>query len=89
VKGVGPGEVHAARRGERRAVSCRSSTAVSGSAFRVEGDRVQTSIYDNKHLGSMKNTTHLDQISHRKTASGTNCSKRWTYRVFIMFSQRD
>ena len=30
----------------------------------------------------MKITTHLDYISHCKTASGTNWSCRWTYRVF-------
>ena len=32
---------------------------------------------------SGKLTTHLDHISHCKTASGTNWSNRWTYLVFI------
>ena len=42
---------------------------------------IRTSIYD-KYSGSMKITTHLDRISHCKTASGTNWSNGWTYRVF-------
>ena len=36
---------------------------------------IQTSIYD-EYSGTMKITTHLDHISHCKTASGTNGSKR-------------
>ena len=32
----------------------------------------------------LKNTTHLDHISHSKAASGTNWSNRWTYRVFTI-----
>ena len=37
----------------------------------------------------MKMTTHLDYISHCKTASGTNWSSRWTYRVFMKNTRRD
>ena len=40
----------------------------------------RTSICD-KCSGSMKITTRLNHIGHCKTASGTNWSKRWTYRV--------
>jgi len=42
-----------------------------------------------KYSGSMKITTHLDHISHCKTASGTNWSNRWTSRVFIINTHRD
>ena len=42
-----------------------------------------------KYSGSMKITTHLDYISHCKTASGTNWSSRWTYRVFSQNTRRD
>jgi len=41
---------------------------------------IQTIIYE-KYSGPMKITTHLDHISHCKTASGTNWSNKWTYRV--------
>jgi hypothetical protein len=43
-------------------------------------DLIRTSIFD-KFSGSMKFTTRLDHNSHRKTASGTNWSNRWTYRI--------
>ena len=46
------------------------------------------SIYD-KRSGSITITTHLDRISHCETASGTNWSNRWTYRVLIMNTRRD
>ena len=49
---------------------------------------IRTSVYD-KHSGSMEITTHLDEISRCKTASGTNWSNRWTYRVFIIKTRRD
>ena len=42
-----------------------------------------------KYSGSTENTTHLNHISHRKTASGINWSNRWTYRVFIINTRRD
>ena len=45
-------------------------------------DLRRTSIH-NKYSGSIKITTHLDHISHGKTASGTNRSNRWIYRAFI------
>ena len=51
-------------------------------------DRIRMSIYD-KYSGSMKFTTHLDQISHCKKASGTDWSNRWTYRIFIIHTRRD
>ena len=42
-----------------------------------------------KHSGSMKTTTHLDRMSHCKSASGTNWSNRWSSRVFIINAHRD
>jgi hypothetical protein len=51
-------------------------------------DITRTSICD-KYSGFMKITTHLDHISHCKTASGTNWSTGWTYRVFIMNTRSD
>jgi len=48
----------------------------------------RTSIYD-KYSGSMTITTRLDHISHCKTASGTNWSNTWTYRVCIINTRRD
>jgi hypothetical protein len=51
-------------------------------------DFIQTSVYG-KYSGSMKFTKYLDHISHCKTASGTNWSHRWTYRVFIRTIHRD
>ena len=51
-------------------------------------DFIRTSICD-KYSGSMKITTRLDHTSHCKTASGTNWSNRWTYRVFIINTRRD
>ena len=49
---------------------------------------IGASIYD-KYLGSMKIATQLDHISLCQTASGTNWSNRWTYRVFIINTRRD
>ena len=49
---------------------------------------IQTSIYE-KYSGSMKITPHLDHIRHCKTASGTNWSNRWTYRVFMINTRRN
>jgi hypothetical protein len=37
----------------------------------------------------MNVAAHLDHISHCKTASGTNWSNKWTYRVSIMNTRRD
>ena len=51
-------------------------------------DFTRTSICD-KCSCSTKITTHLDHISHCKTAFGTNRSNRWTYRVFIINTSRD
>ena len=45
-------------------------------------DFIRTIIY-NAYSGSKRIITHVDHTSHCKTASGTNWSKRWTYRVFI------
>ena len=47
-----------------------------------------TSIYD-QCSGSMKIITRLDHIGHCKTASGTDWSNRWIYRVFIVKTRRD
>ena len=47
---------------------------------RLEQNLIRTRIYD-EYSGSMKITTHLDHISHCKTASGTYWSNRWTNRV--------
>jgi len=52
-------------------------------------DFTQMSALYDKYSGSMKITTHLDNISHCKTASGTNWSNRWVYRVFIINTRRD
>ena len=49
---------------------------------------IWTSISD-KHSGLMKISTQLGHISHCITASGTNWSKRWIYRVFIIHTRRD
>jgi len=54
----------------------------------VNEDFIRTSIYD-KYSGSTKITTHLDHVSYCKTASDTNWSNRWTYRVFIINTRRD
>jgi len=48
----------------------------------------RTSICD-KYSDSVKITTHLNHISHCKTASGTNRSNRWTDRIFIINTRRD
>ena len=42
-----------------------------------------------KYSGLMKVTTHLDHMSHCKTASCKNWSNRWTYRVFFINARRD
>ena len=51
-------------------------------------DFIRTTIHD-QYSHSMKITTRLDQISDCKTASGTNWSNRWTYRVFFIDTRRD
>ena len=42
-----------------------------------------------KYPGSMIFFAHLNHISHCKIAFGTNRSKRWSYRVFIISTRRD
>ena len=42
-----------------------------------------------QYSGSMKTTTRLYHISHCQTASGTNWSNRWTFRVSIINTHRD
>ena len=56
---------------------------VIGSDRLSRKDLIRTSIYDN-YSGAMKITTHLNHISHCKSAAGTNWSNRWTYCVCIM-----
>ena len=56
--------------------------------LKPEGEIIRKSMYD-KNSGSVKITTHLEHISGCKTASGTNCSKIWNYRVFIINTHRD
>ena len=47
----------------------------------VEGlDFIRTTLY-NQYSGSTKITTHLDHTGHCKTTSGSNWSRRQTYRV--------
>ena len=53
------------------------------SCYGYPDDLIRSSIYF-KFPGSMTITTHLNHISHCETASGTNWSNRWTYRVVIM-----
>ena len=53
-----------------------------GQSCLVWWDLIGKSICD-KYSGSMKIASRLDLNSHYKTASGTNRSNRWTYRVFI------
>jgi len=55
---------------------------------RFRANFIGASFYD-KYSGLMKITTHLDYISHCKTASGTSWSNRWTYRVFIINTRFD
>ena len=50
------------------------------------GHLIRTSIFD-KYSGSPKTTTHLDHVSHCRTASGINRSNRWTCRVFIILTE--
>ena len=49
---------------------------------------IRTSVY-HKYSGATKITSHLVHISHCKTASGTDWSNGWTYRVFILITHRD
>ena len=51
-------------------------------------DLIQTGTYD-EYSCAMKLTTRLDHISHCKTASGTNWSNRWTYRVSTINTRPD
>ena len=81
--------------GLARAREKRLSKAIRASArdnryrdLRPRGNFIRTSIHD-KFSGSIKITTHLDHISHCKTACGTNWLNRWTYRVFIQNTRRD
>ena len=54
---------------------------------RGDCDLTRTSKYD-EYWDSMKITTRLDRVSLRKTASGTDFSNRWTYRVSIVSGGR-
>ena len=49
---------------------------------------IRTSL-DDKYPSSMKIATPLDHVSHCKSASVTNWSNRWTFRVFIINTCRD
>ena len=49
---------------------------------------IRASIYDIRS-GPMKFPTRMYHISNFETASCTNWSKRWTYRVFIMNTRPD
>ena len=42
-----------------------------------------------KYSGSMKITTHLDDISHCKTTYGTSWGNGWAHRVFVTNTRRD
>jgi hypothetical protein len=55
---------------------------------RQSQDLIWSSMYD-KYSCSAKITTHLDDIRHCKAPPGTNWSKRWTDRVFIISTRRD
>ena len=48
-----------------------------------------TGLYVPNISQSMKIATRLDHISYCRTASSTNWSNRWTYRVFIINTGRD
>ena len=51
-------------------------------------DLIRTSICD-KYSGSMKITTHLDDICHGQYSPVTNWLKRWTNQIFIVNTRRD
>ena len=57
-----------------------ASSRLSCSQRLLQGDFIQTSIYD-QYSGSTRITTHLDHTGHCKTTSGSNWSRRQTYRV--------
>ena len=70
---------------------CGRTTSLSGSASsrcRPTPALIAASIH-HEYSGSIQITTHLDFISHCKTASGTNWSSGWTYRVFMIHTRRD
>ena len=54
----------------------------------LPADLTRMSIHD-KHSGSIEITTHMDHISHCKTASVINWWNRSTYREFIINARRD
>ena len=58
------------------------------SKLTIKPDFIRTSICE-KYSGPMKITTHLEQISVCKKASGINWSNEWTYRVFFINTRRD
>ena len=58
----------------------------SAASRRVPSHDIPKTIYHEISV-SMKFTTHLDHVSHCKTASGTNWSERWTYRVWCEVDQ--
>ena len=51
-------------------------------------DLIRASVYAT-YSGSMTFTTHLDHISHCEIASSTNWLNRWTYRLFMINTQRN
>ena len=57
-------------------------------SLRIPFNLIRSSTCD-KCSGSVKVATHLGHISRCKTASGTDYSKGWTYRVCIKNTRRD
>jgi len=49
-----------------------------------ESIKIHTQDQSKSYSGSIKISIYLDQIGHCKTASCTNLSSRWTYRVCII-----
>ena len=75
-------------RGKKR-VEVREGRRDDGEAQPARGDGGHPEGICDKYSASMKITSRWDRISHYKTASGTNSSKRWTYRVSIINTHRD
>ena len=59
-------------------------TSPSVSTYRIVVNFIIRMIVYDEYSGSMKITSHLDHVSHCKTASGTNWSNRWTSRVSMI-----
>jgi len=71
----------------RAAITCLTALLEIETEFCQEG-LIRTSNFD-KSSGSTKITTHLDQIGHCETKSGSNWSNRRIYQVFIIDTRRD